>query len=138
MTTVKMMKPYYINVSDSHIQVILGYKSFTLVMNNQVYRFVPAESREIRINRSTQKVENLEARFTFEKDNEIIYMTLNELISIPDVLVQLHEIVKPYYQDNDENSVIIDELEHMNVKRLIDKALDNWDRETFEALLKLL
>ncbi|SFA87847.1 IDEAL domain-containing protein [Lentibacillus halodurans] len=143
MATVKMLRPYYIKVFDRHVLVILEYQYFAMVMDNHVYQFIPTESREIRINRKTQKIENVGARFAFQKGNDIIYMNMSELMAIPDFLVQLREIVKPYYieegsQENDQNSVIIDELERMNVKRLIDKALDNRDKKTFEQLLKLL
>ncbi|SDQ24534.1 IDEAL domain-containing protein [Virgibacillus salinus] len=145
MVTVKMLKPYYIKADDNYVRVILAYQYFAVFINNKVYQFVPIESKEIRINRRTKKVENLGARFAFQKGKDIIYMAMSELISLPDFLVQLHSIADPYYlnkeiksEPNYESEAIIDELEQLNMKRLIDKALDNRDYEAFQSLVKLL
>lgn len=145
MVTVKMLKPYYIKADDDYVRVILAYQYFAVFINKKVYQFVPIESKEIRINRRTKKVENVGARFAFQKGKDIIHMAMSELISLPDFLVQLHSIADPYYLKEDkksepdyENVAIIDELELLNVKRLIDRSLDNRDYEAFHSLVKLL
>ncbi|WP_164668059.1 IDEAL domain-containing protein [Virgibacillus doumboii] len=142
MVTVKMLKPYYMKADDNYVRIVLAYQYFTVLINNQVYQFIPVESKEIRINRRTQKVENVGARFAFQKGKDIVYMAISELISLPDFLVHLHSIAEPYYikkqKSDDQTAVIIDELEQINLKRLIDKALDNRDYEAFKSLVKLL
>ncbi|WP_099159855.1 IDEAL domain-containing protein [Virgibacillus ndiopensis] len=146
MVTVKMLKPYYIKEDDEYIRIVLAYQYFAVFINNKVYQFVPVEAKEIRINRKTQKVENIEAKFAFQKGKEIIYIPMAELVSLPDFLIQLHSIAEPYYvqekkktvEHDNEIAMIIDELEQRNIKRLIDKALDKWDEQSFRSLVKLL
>jgi uncharacterized protein YpiB (UPF0302 family) len=143
--SVKMLKPYYIKADDQYVRIILAYQYFSVIINKKVYQFIPVEAKEIRINRRTRKVDNVGSRFAFQKGKEIIYMTMTELITLPDFLTQLHNIAKPYYDDRNElnetaivKNLIIDELEKTNIKRLIDKALDERDEKTFRDLVKLL
>jgi uncharacterized protein YpiB (UPF0302 family) len=146
MVTVKMLKPYYIKADADYVRVILAYQYFSVIINQQVYQFIPVEAKEIRIDRKTRKVKNLEAKFAFQKGKEVVYVSMSELISLPDFLEQLHAIAEPYYKKDvmdqsdaeNENVVIIAELERMNLKRLIDKALDDRDEESFNQLIKLL
>ncbi len=146
MVTVKMLKPYYIKADADYVRVILAYQYFSVIINQQVYQFIPVEAKEIRIDRKTRKVKNLEAKFAFQKGKEVVYVSMSELISLPDFLEQLHAIAEPYYKKDvmdqsdaeNENAVIIAELERMNLKRLIDKALDDRDEESFNQLIKLL
>lgn len=146
MFTVKMLKPYYIKADEDHVRVILAYQYFSLFINEKVYQFVPTKAKEIQISRRTQKVVNTEALFAFQKGKDVIQVAMSELISIPDFLEQLNEIAKPYYVDESEekitqkyeSGVIIGELEYENIKRLIDKALDERDKSSFEKLVKYL
>lgn len=142
MITVKMLKPYYIKANAQYVRVVLAYRYFSVVVNDEVYQFIPVESKEIRVNRLNKKIENIESRFAFQKGKKIIYMSMTELISLPDFISLLHAITKPYLQPNfenkegeDENNQLIDELEMLNVKRLIDQALDQRD---YQALRKLV
>jgi uncharacterized protein YpiB (UPF0302 family) len=143
--SVKMLKPYYIKADDQFVRIILAYQYFSVVINKIVYQFIPIEGKEIRINRRTRKVENVGSRFAFQKGKEIIYLTMTELITLPDFLTQLHNIAKPYYNNgqeinevNAENELVMKELEKKNIKRLIDKALDERDEESFRELVTLL
>ncbi|GAA0446753.1 hypothetical protein GCM10008983_25810 [Lentibacillus halophilus] len=152
MLTVKMLKPYYIKTDEANVRVVLAYQYFAIVINQQVYQFVPIESEEIRMNRRTGKVENVGARFTFQKGKEIIYLNMTDLTAMPEFMAQLQSIVKPYMlnqqqeqkqieeqkQISSNQSAVIEQLEHENVKRLIDKALDERDKETFNSLVKFL
>jgi len=145
LVSVKILKPYYIKTTEQTIRVILAYQYFAMFINNQVYHFVPIEAKEIRINRKTRKIENVAARFAFQKGKDVVYMTMTELISLPEFLTQLDTICEPYYvtmdtdtQDEHYVSEVIDELEYWNVKRLIDKALDERDYEAFQELVKWL
>lgn len=145
--TVKMLKPYYIKTDANQIRVVLAYQYFAIFIHNEVYQFIPTDAKEIRINRRTQKIINVDARFAFQKGKNIIYIPMTELISLPDFLIQLYSIVETYYanghiekhdEDSHEIDIVIDELERLNIKRLIDRSLDERDEATFQSLVKLL
>ncbi|MBY7144132.1 IDEAL domain-containing protein [Virgibacillus sp. NKC19-3] len=144
MVTVNMLKPYYIKAEDNYLRIILAYQYFSVLINQKIYQFIPVEAKEIRIHRRTGKVENVEAKFAFQKGKEVIYMTVSELMLLPDFVDQLHSIAEPYYinetaiDQKNESAIIVRELEHENVKRLIDKALDEQDKEAFHTLVKYL
>ena len=149
MVTVKLLKPYYIKMNSEYIRIILAYQYFSLFINKKVYHFVPIEGQEILINRKTKQVVNTETKFAFQKGKEIIYITMKKLTSLVDFMDQLEEIIKPYYEKslevqkqenelNEQTELMIKELEVQNIKRLIDKSLDERDIHTFNKLVKLL
>lgn len=146
MVTVKMLKPYYIKADAEYVRVILAYQYFSVIINQQVYQFIPVEAKEIRIDRSTRKVKNIDANFAFQKGKDVVYVSMSELITLPDFMEQLHAIAEPYYKKDtkekkdpeDESAAIIYELEQMNLKRLIDKALDERDEIAFKQLVEFL
>src|SRR5699024_10255345 len=149
MVTVKLLKPYYIKMNSEYIRVILAYQYFSLNVNQKVYHFVPIEGQEILINRKTKQVVNTETKFAFQKGKDIIYITMKKLTTLSDFMMQLNEIIKPYYEQplledsetvkkKEEKDKVIQELEQENLKRLIDKALDERDKDLFEKLVKLL
>src|SRR5699024_5176325 len=135
-------------MNSEYIRVILAYQYFSLFINKKVYHFVPIEGQEILINRKTKQVVNTETKFAFQKGKEIIYITMKKLTTLVDFMDQLEEIIKPYYEKsldvkkqeelNDQTELFIKELETRNVKRLIDKSLDDRDIHTFKTLVKLL
>lgn len=149
MVTVKLLKPYYIKMSSEYIRIILAYQYFSLIIDGKVYHFVPIKGKEIRINRRTKQVVNTETKFAFQKGKDIIYITMKKLTTLSDFMMQLNEIIKPYYEQplleegkttkkKEETDEVIKQLELNNLKRLIDKALDEKDKETFEELIKFL
>ncbi|WP_163970584.1 IDEAL domain-containing protein [Oceanobacillus halotolerans] len=149
MVNVRCLKPYHVTVDSEFVHIILAYQYFTITINDEVYKFVPTASKEIRINRITQQIDNREAEFAFRNGENTIHVPMNELIYLPDFLIQLYTIAKPYYEDDiiesiekqndkDQKSAVIDELELANKKRLIDKALDERDEDSFYALLNML
>src|SRR5699024_4117638 len=98
------------------------------------------------INWKTKKIANPEVEFDFKKDGKNIYISMKQLMKLVDFLHFLNPITKPFYvegeeevhQDTNENEIIIDELDRLNIKRLIDKSLDERDEAAFYTLLKLL
>src|SRR5699024_6094417 len=145
MVSIKTLKPYYIKMNTEYICVILAYQYFSLLINQKVYHFVPIEGQEILVNRKTKQVVNTETKFAFQKDNDIIYITMKKLTSLDDFLEQIEEILNPYfeeknnmiavekqYQINDDTTELIRHLENENIKRLIDRALDDHNVEEFE------
>jgi len=142
-----MLKPYYIKTDAYKIRVILAYQYFSILMNKEVYHFVPLENNEIVIDRKTKRIVNIDDRFAFQKGKDLIYFKISELIALPDFLIQLYFIVESYdarvqqspkVKQSQETELIIEELERMNVKKLIDKALDERNQELFNYLVELL
>lgn len=142
-----MLKPYYIKADTEHIRVVLAYQYFSILIKDQLYHFVPIEAKEIKINRKTKKIVNVDVRFSFQKGKEIIYLKMTDLIALPDFLIQLYFIVESYYaQDKmasenkptSESTAVVKELERLNIIRSIDKALDARDEEAFYTLTRLL
>lgn len=149
MVSVKLLKPYYIKMNSEYIRIILAYQYFSLLINKKVYHFVPIEGQEILVDRKTKQVLNTDAKFAFQNGKEIIYITMKKLTSLVDFMDQLEEIIKPYYEKalivhqqdrelHEHTELIIKELEIQNIKRLIDKSLDERDIDTFKELVKLL
>lgn len=148
MVTLKMLKPYYIKTEKNFVRIILAYQYFSVVIKNKVFQFIPVEANEIRLNRKTEKIENIDAVFAFQNGKDIVNVPMVKLITLPEFLEQIHEIGKPYYfnatphtpivKDTEDNGEIIAELEKENILRLIDKALDMRDEDTFNELTLLL
>ena len=142
--TVKRLKPYHIKADANHLYIIVSPENFTLLINGERYQFVPYKAKEIMINRKTKKIANPEAEFAFQKGGQVIYISMKLLMKLVDFLHFLNPITKPFYVEEEvhrgvnENEVIIDELDRINIKRLIDKSLDERDEAAFYTLLKLL
>lgn len=139
-----MLKPYYIKMNAEYIKVILAYQYFSLFIDKQVYHFVPIEGQEILINRKTKRVVNTETKFAFQKDKEVLYITVKKLTTLADFMNQLEAIIKPYYEAetqvqtkqvvNKEIEALFEALEKDNVKRLIDQSLDEKNQAMFHEL----
>ena len=147
MVTLKMLKPYYIKTEKNYVRIILAYQYFSVVIKNRVFQFIPVEANEIRLNRRTEKIENIDAVFAFQNGKDIVNVPMAKLITLPDFLEQIEKIGKPYYFKNShkeikdeqsDNAELIAELEKENIIRLIDKALDERDEQAFNELTKLL
>ncbi|WP_368654397.1 IDEAL domain-containing protein [Ornithinibacillus sp. 4-3] len=147
MVTVKLLKPYYIKSDAQYVRIKLAYQYFSLLINDQLYHFVPIESNEIKIDRRTKQIVNTNANFAFQKGKDIISIRMSELVSLPDFLIQLFFIVEAFNQSTnymneselkEESKILIRELEQMNLKNLIDKSLDNRDEELFYELTSKL
>lgn len=143
MVTVKMLKPYYVKTEEKYIRIILAYQYFSIIMNKKVYQFIPVKSTEVRINRKTKQIDNVDDVFAFQKGKEVLTISMSQLISIPEFLEMLHRIAESYYLPEDTGAIseqqkafdqLISELEHENVRRLIDKAIDSGDKELFLEL----
>lgn len=147
MVTIEYLKPFHLIADQDLVYIYLESKGFKVAIEDEIYQFVPEEANEIKIDRKTQKIENTNDVFAFQKDSEIIFITMNELINIPDFLIKIYFITKGYFHkdvttekkaQNNEIDLIINELEYLNKKNLIDKALDERDEDAFYALVKIL
>jgi|SRR5690625_285791 len=143
MLAFKTIRPYHIEVIGDYLNFVLQNSDFTILINNNEYQFIPMKAKSIKMNRENRQIVNPNDIFAFHRDHDIIYITLTRLIQMTDFLIELHRIAKPYYSENNPAEIydidmIIDELERLNIKRLIDKALDQGDQDNFYRLLKLL
>ena len=43
---VKMLKPYYVKEDERFIRVVLAYQYFSLLIDEELYQFVPMEARD--------------------------------------------------------------------------------------------
>lgn len=144
--TVKRLEPYHIKADANHLYIIVSPENFTLLINGECYQFVPYKAKEIMINRKTKKIANLESKFAFQKCSQVIYIAMKHLVQLVDFLHFLEPIAAPFYVEGDEevqprineNNIIIDDLDRLHIKRLIDKSLDERDEAAFYTLLKLL
>src|SRR5690625_3273803 len=102
--TVNMLKPYYIKADNNHVRIILAYRYFSILINNQLYHYVPSEANEIKVNRQTKEIVNLKAKYAFQKGKDMVYLKMTELISIPDFLIQLYYNVESYYAQNENDN----------------------------------
>ncbi|SFM24165.1 IDEAL domain-containing protein [Gracilibacillus orientalis] len=144
MLSVKMLKPYYVKEEGKHIRVVLAYQYFSLLMDDEVYHFVPLEAREIRINRDTQQIENENDVFVFQKGKKYNRIILSDLIKVNDFQEHLSTILSPYIimsqTDEKEDNIdhVIMELERSNLLRLIDRALEEHNPENFHLYTTIL
>lgn len=143
--TLETLEPYYIKTYEEHIHIVLEEDHFTIRLNNEEYKFHPIHVDEIIINRKTQQIENIDDTVAFRKGEEIKYFKIGDLVYVPKFLNELTTIAEPYYiyehlKENEPSEVdqFVDMLEKDNVKRLIDKALDDRNKERFYSLLKHL
>lgn len=157
MVSIKLFKPYYIKMGDDRMRLILAYKYFSVIINHEEYQFVPLKGKEIKVNVRTKEILNTNARYAFKKEKEVKYISLKKLTEIPDFMKRLEKAIQPYHEgllkeernrrqqeiarkkiEQEKQDKVIIELERKNLKRLIDKALDEKDKDTFEKLIKLL
>ena len=146
MLNIKMLKPYYVKEDKRFIRVVLAYQYFSLFIDQELYQFVPMESREIIIDRSRKRVHNVFDIFVFQRGKKMVYVSVADLLALPEFITQLDSIVSPYYDDDEQlegqesmeevNEIIV-ELERENLRRLIDRAIDEEDRDRFQILTDL-
>ncbi|WP_042222411.1 IDEAL domain-containing protein [Oceanobacillus manasiensis] len=145
MVIIKSFLPFRIGLSSSAIYLKLSIGGFVVLVNGKEYHYVPLDATSIHVNRETGEVVNKDAIFVFQHGKEEKHISMYELLFQSDFLIHLQGFIKPYFSkkatslwDNDELDILIDQLELANIKRSIDKALDERDEETFHSLLKML
>ncbi len=137
---VKMLKPYYVKEDERFIRVVLAYQYFSLLIDEELYQFVPMEAREIIIDRERNRVHNVFDIFVFQRGKNMIYVSVGDLLKMPDFLARLNSIISPFIKEqevageSEETREIIKELEKNNLRRLIDQAIDKEDQTAFTTL----
>ncbi|MFC7062958.1 IDEAL domain-containing protein [Halobacillus seohaensis] len=147
MLNIKMLKPYYVKEDKRFIRVVLAYQYFSLLIDEELYQFIPMESREIIIDRKSKRVHNVLDIFVFQRGKRIVYVSVADLLNLPEFLTHLHSITSPYEAEkvewivektNIEVEEVVTELEKENLLRLIDKAIDRNDKKAFTKLAGIL
>lgn len=151
MIHVQFMKPFYTKVTGGQLRLVFAYQYFSILKDDEIFHFIPIEGKEMIVNLQTMQVENLSEVFVFQKGNRFIRLPLYQLLLISNVhdhLVPILESSAPQVEEVEEKSAertelddIITQLERENIVRLIDEALAQNDKESFERLaeqLKLL
>ncbi|MFC7321836.1 hypothetical protein [Halobacillus campisalis] len=142
MLNIKMLKPYYVKEDNRFIRIVLAYQYFSLFIDDELYQFIPMESREIIIDRKSKRVHNVFDIFVFQRGKRIVYISVADLLKLPEFLTHLHSITSPYEaeiidevkESEDQIDSIVSYLEKQNLRRLIDKAIDCSDKKTFVEL----
>ncbi|MBH0230692.1 IDEAL domain-containing protein [Halobacillus yeomjeoni] len=143
MLNIKMLKPYYVKEDKRFIRVVLAYQYFSLFIDNELYQFVPVESREIIIDRTRKRVHNVFDIFVFQRGKKMVYVSVADLLHTPEFITHLKTIIEPYYEEedsleddvySDEVQGVIKELEKANLRRLIDHSIDTNDPDAFQTL----
>lgn len=139
-----MLKPCQVQVNRDNIFILLKDSYFTMEIDKNIYEFVDQKERKVIVNRETGKIENTDSMMAFKKEDNIVYIALSELTLMPEFLIEIYYIAKPYYKNKqkrtlaNETDFIISELEQQNIKRLIDRALDEKNKKEFHELIKFL
>ncbi|WP_188206729.1 IDEAL domain-containing protein [Alkalibacillus aidingensis] len=139
MQSVKFLKPYYVKKDDRFVRVILAYQYFSIIMDEKVYHFIPLESREIVLDRFNREIVNKHDQFVFQKGATYVKFPLIELMGFDSFEEQLGDITDEHFDEKQrishvEVDLVISELVHQNVDRLIDQALLEGDKEKFSML----
>ena len=142
MLHIQRMKPIYVTQEQAKVRLVFEYQYFTIKKGEELFHFIPAEGKEIHINLRNLQVENLGDIFVFQKGNRFIRLPLYQLLLISDIHAHLKEILQgadimendPLLLEPGEVENLIEELERMNLLNLIDRALEQGDRDLFHDL----
>lgn len=149
MVHVKNFRPTSIKICMKYILVNLRNARFIISIQGAPYQFIPIAGKEIKINRSTFQVENRRMLFAFQHNSSVIYIKMEDLLKLPRFREKVNAVLRftepprnqtltRHKQSNYSIDLVIDELEQLNIKRLIDQALDHRDEKAFRELLRLL
>ena len=146
MIQVQYMKPFFTKVTGGKVKFVFAYDHFSIMKEDEVYKFVPIEGKEIVVNLNTMQVENLSEVFVFQRGNRFIRLPLYQLLLVSNVHDHLMPLLdsaasnlpKQSTQSEDfdkETLEVIHFLESENLSRLIDNALLERDEAAFYNLL---
>lgn len=146
---IKLFKPYEVGKENHYIYITLAYRYFDMIIENNLYHFIPIASQKIYIDNQTKEVINLEDRFAFQYEHKIIYIEMSELMTVPNFLNKVHEAIDIYLAEDNRRTYrsprerkqatqLIAKLEGSYIKQLIDQALDDRNEKQFYELTKKL
>ncbi|MGX9133169.1 IDEAL domain-containing protein [Rummeliibacillus sp. JY-2-4R] len=144
MLEVKRMEPFYTKRDGARLKMVFAYQYFSIVKDEELFHFIPVEGKEIVINLTSLKIENLSEVFVFQKGSRFIRLPLYQLLLVSNINDHLELILDELELKRgvqllnapSEIDVLIEELEDCNRLRLIDHALATGDKELFHQLAK--
>lgn len=142
MLSIKRMTPFYTSKEDFRLRLVFEYQYFSIMKGDEVFQFVPMEGKEIVVNMKSLQVENLGEIFVFQRGSRFIRLPLYQLLMISDLHMHLSSVLERVIhlasglsqQELTEVELLIEELEHENRLRLIDRALEANDKKQFDEL----
>lgn len=146
MLSVQRMTPFFTKKEEFRIRLVFAYQYFSIIKNDELFHFIPAEGKEIVINMKSLQVENLGEVFVFQRGNRFIRLPLYQLLLISDLHMHLNIILEGSIDVDMEVQVelpeevivesieIIGNLEHENRLRMIDYALETNNIHLFNEL----
>lgn len=137
------LQPYAIVEDGPFLRIIFDHSYVTLRIEEETYQFIPSESSEIFINKDLNKVHNLFDVFTFENGEDVLHVTVIDLMHMKQFRTQLQEIIHTFYEKRTlipvaEVETVIQEFEKENILRLIDRAIDEGEEAAFLELTNRL
>lgn len=143
MITVEFMRPFFTKRAGHKLRLVFAYQYFSIRKDGEVFHFIPIEGKEIWVNLEDMTIMNTSEVFVFQRGNQFVRMPLYQLSLVSDVVERVREIAEQSVPVDcvqvsgitEEQDVLMMELELMNIDNLIDKALDEADKETFTLLL---
>jgi len=140
------MTPFFTRKEEFRIRLVFAYQYFSIVKGEELFHFIPTEGKEIVINMKSLQVENLGEVFVFQRGNRFIRLPLYQLLLISDLHMHLKNILEGNVDVDmelkvelteevlGESKAIIESLEHENLRRMIDYALETNNVRLFNEL----
>ena len=120
MIQVNFMKPFYTKVTGTKLRLVFAYQYFGVSKDNEVYHFIPIESKEIIIDLRTTQVENLSDVFVFQRGDKFLRLPMYQLLLISNIHDYLMPIINEANLDNNtkipEETISIIKVAKVNFK----------------------
>ncbi|MEK4023629.1 transcriptional regulator [Mammaliicoccus sciuri] len=144
MLLIQRIKPFFTSKEEFHLRLVFAYQYFSIIKNDEVYQFVPAEGKEIIINIRSLQIENLGEVFVFQRGRRFIRIPLYQLLLVSDLHMHLSTIlegvmeVDGHLQEEGmrEAEGLVEQLEKENWERMVDYALETKNRLLFKELME--
>lgn len=146
MIIIDSLKPFYTKKSGDKLRIVFASDYLSIRKDDEIYKFVPLEGKEIVIDMKTGKAENLSSIFVFQNGNRFVRLPLYQLFLISNIgdflepIISGNKKVEDYTSNrgtvdkNFDSEALIKKMEYANVIRAIDFALDSRDEKLFNEL----
>ncbi|WP_153730397.1 transcriptional regulator [Sporosarcina obsidiansis] len=144
MLLVQRIKPFFTSKEEFNLRLVFAYQYFSIMKNEEIFQFIPAEGKEIIINTRSLQVENLGEVFVFQRGNRFIRIPLYQLLLVSDLHLHLSTILEGamelegHLQEESmrEAEGLVERLEKENWERMVDYALETKNRLLFKELME--
>ncbi|MDV6378239.1 transcriptional regulator [Sporosarcina sp. GW1-11] len=144
MLLIQRIKPFFTRKEEFNLRLVFAYQYFSIIRNDEVFQFIPAEGKEIVINTKSLQIENLGEIFVFQRGHRFIRIPLYQLLLISDLHLHLSTILEGamglegHLQEGNmrETDGLVEQLERENWERMVDYALETKNRLLFKELME--